>query len=98
MSHLISDMGGELGEFVEAHGIRQYFTASEAPWQNGRLVECNSGIWKVASMMNWAKKKLTLTRLDIRQPTGSSVEHTNCHRYFWVGCKVAIDGVARSLA
>ena len=38
MSHLISDIGGEfegeLGEFMEAHGIRQYFTAYEAPWQN----------------------------------------------------------------
>ena len=50
-NHLISDMGGEfegeLGEFTEAHGIRQYFTASEDPWQNG-LVERNGGIWKAA--------------------------------------------------
>ena len=34
-SHLISDRGGEfkgeLGEFMDAHGIRQYFMASEAP-------------------------------------------------------------------
>ena len=46
MSHLISDMGGEFegepGEFVEAHGIRQYFTASDAPWQNG-LVDRTGG-------------------------------------------------------
>ena len=52
MSYLISDTGGEferdLGEFVEAHDIRQYFTASEAPWQNG-LVERNGGIWKAAA-------------------------------------------------
>ena len=52
MSHLISDMGSEfgreLGEFMEAHGIRQYFTASEAPWQNG-LVERHGGIWKAAA-------------------------------------------------
>ena len=52
MSHLISDIGGEfegeLGEFMEAHGIRQYFTASEAPWQNGP-VERNGGIWKAAA-------------------------------------------------
>ena len=73
MSYLISDMGGEfegeLGEFMEAHGIRQYFTASEAPWQNG-LVERNGGIRKtikdvgargfvemrkLASMVGWAK-------------------------------------------
>ena len=99
MSHLISDMGGEFEgefcEFMEAHGIRQYFTASEAPWQNG-LVERNGGIWKaaarktikdvgargfvelrrLASMVNWAKKTLALTRLDIHQPNGSSVEDT----------------------
>ena len=52
MSHLISDMGGEfegeLGEFMEVHGIRQYYTASEAPWQNG-LVERNGGIRKAAA-------------------------------------------------
>ena len=52
MSHLISDMGGEfegeLGEFMEALGIRQYFTAFEAPWQNG-LVERNGGIWRAAA-------------------------------------------------
>ena len=52
MSHLISDVGcefeGELGEFMEAHGIRQYFTASEGPWQNG-LVERNGGIWKATA-------------------------------------------------
>ena len=51
MSHVISDMGGEfegeLGEFMEAHAIRQNFTASEAP-QNG-LVERNGGIWKAAA-------------------------------------------------
>ena len=39
---------GELGEFVEAHGIRQYFTASETVWQNG-LVERNGGLWKAAA-------------------------------------------------
>ena len=52
MSHLISDMGsefeGELGEFKEAHCIRQYFTAAEATWQNGP-VERYGGIWKVAA-------------------------------------------------
>ena len=32
----------------EAHGIRQYFTASEAPWQNG-LVERNGGFWKAVA-------------------------------------------------
>ena len=52
MSHLISDMEGEfeaeLGEFMEAHGTRQYFTASEALWQNG-LVERSGGIWKAAA-------------------------------------------------
>ena len=36
-------MGGEF----EGELIRQYFTASEAPWQNG-LVERNGGIWKAA--------------------------------------------------
>ena len=50
MSHLISDMRGEfegeLGEFMEADGIRQYFMASGAP--NG-LVERNGGIWKAAA-------------------------------------------------
>ena len=54
VNHLISDIGGEfegeLGEFMEAHGIRQYFTSSEAPWQNG-LVERNCGIWKAAARM-----------------------------------------------
>ena len=39
---------GEFGEFMKAHGIRQYFTASEALWQNG-LVERNGGIWKAAA-------------------------------------------------
>ena len=39
---------GELGEFMEAHGIRQYLTASEALWQNG-LVERNGAIWKAAA-------------------------------------------------
>ena len=39
---------GELGDFIEAHGIRQYFTASEGPWQNG-LAERNGGIWKAAA-------------------------------------------------
>ena len=52
MNHLISDMegdvDGELSEFMDAHGIRQYFTASEAPWQNG-LVERNGGIWRAAA-------------------------------------------------
>ena len=52
MSHLISDMGGEfegeLGECMDGHGIRQYFKASEGPWQNGR-VERNGGIWKAAA-------------------------------------------------
>ena len=52
MKHLISDMGGEfegeLGECIEAYGIRQYHTASEAPWQNER-VERNDGIWKAAA-------------------------------------------------
>ena len=33
---------------MDAHGIRQYFTAPEAPWQNG-LVERNGGIWKAAA-------------------------------------------------
>ena len=51
-SHLISDMGGEfegeLGELEEAHCIRQYFTASEATWQNGP-VERDGGIWKAAA-------------------------------------------------
>ena len=32
---------GELGELIEAHGIRHQFTASEAPWQNG-LERCRS--------------------------------------------------------
>ena len=49
---MISDMGSEfeggLGELMEAHGIRQYFTASQAPWQNG-LVERNGGIWKATA-------------------------------------------------
>ena len=52
MNHLISDIGGKfegaLGEFAEAHGIRQYFTATEALWQNG-LVERDGGIWKAAA-------------------------------------------------
>ena len=52
VSHLISGKGGEfegeLREFMEAHGIRQYFTGSEAPWQNG-LVERNGGFWKAAA-------------------------------------------------
>ena len=52
MSHRISYMGGQFGgelcEFMEAHCIRQYFTASEAPWQNG-FVERNGGIWKAAA-------------------------------------------------
>ena len=39
---------GELGEFMEAHDIRQYFEASEAPWQKG-LVERNGGTWKAAA-------------------------------------------------
>ena len=97
MSHLISDMGGEfegeLGECMEAHGIRQNSKASEASWQKG-LVKRNGGIWKaaarktikdvgargfvemrrLASMMNWAKKTPTFTRLDIRPPNGSSVD------------------------
>ena len=52
MSHLISDVGfefdGEFSEFMNAYGIRQYFTASEAPRQSG-LVERNGGIWKAAA-------------------------------------------------
>ena len=52
VSHLISDMGGEfegeLGEFMEAHGIRKYVLPSEAPWQNG-LVEFTGGTWKAAA-------------------------------------------------
>ena len=52
MNHLTSDMGGEfegeLCDFMGAHVVRQYFTASEAPWQNG-LVERNGGIWKAAA-------------------------------------------------
>ena len=72
MSHLISDIRGEfeggLGEFMDAHNIRQ------SPWQNG-LVERIGGIWnaaarkatkdvgargfvemrRLASMVNWAK-------------------------------------------
>ena len=39
---------GELGEFLEAHDSRQYFTASEAPWQNGPF-ERIGGIWKAAA-------------------------------------------------
>ena len=34
--------------YTEAHGIRQYFTASEAPWQNGH-VERHGGVWKAAA-------------------------------------------------
>ena len=49
MSHLISDMEGEieeeLGEFVELHSVRHYFTASEVLWQIGP-VERNGRIWK----------------------------------------------------
>ena len=52
MGHLISDVGvefdGEFIEFMKAYGIRQYFTASEAPRQSG-LVERNGGIWKAAA-------------------------------------------------
>ena len=52
LNHLISDIGGEsegeLGELMEAHGIRQYFKAAEAPWQNG-LGKRNSGIWQAAA-------------------------------------------------
>ena len=33
---------------MEAHCVRQYFTASAASWQNG-LVERNGGIWKAAA-------------------------------------------------
>ena len=33
---------------MEAHDIRQYFTASEALWQNG-LVERSGGIWNAAA-------------------------------------------------
>ena len=96
MSHLISE--GELCEFVEAHGIRQCFTASEGPWQNG-LVERNGGIRKAAarktikdvgarSFVNWAKTP-ALSRLNFRQPKGSSVEKTNCQGHFWMRSKVA---------
>ena len=52
MGSIMSDFGGEfeaeLGEFMEAHGIRQHFTAAEAPWQNG-LVERAGGVWKAAA-------------------------------------------------
>ena len=108
MNHLISDMGvefeGELGEFMEAHGIRQYFTASEAPWQN-RLVERNCGIGKVAArkaikdvgvrgfveirrLWRTGQGTATSTRLDTRVPNGSSVEDTNCRGRFWMRSKV----------
>ena len=51
-NHIISDMCGdfeiELGEIIDTQGVRQHFTAAEAPWQNG-LVERNEGIWKGAA-------------------------------------------------
>ena len=69
MSHLVSDMGGEfegeLGELMEAHGIRQRFTASEAPWQRG-LVGAMAGSGK---QLQGKQSKMS----------GSSVEDTNCH-------------------
>ena len=65
MSHLISDMGGEfegeLGEFMEAHDIRPYFAASEAPWQKG-LVERNGGTWKAAARKNNQRYRSTRFR------------------------------------
>ena len=48
ISGVRGEFEGELGEFMEAHGIRHCFTAPEAPWQNG-LVERNCGIWKAAA-------------------------------------------------
>ena len=43
---------------------------------------------RLASRVNWAKTH-TLTRLDIRQPNGSSVEDTHCHGHFWMRSKAA---------
>ena len=108
-SHESPDLGrggafeGELGEIVEAHGIRQYLTASEAPWQNG-LVERNGGIWKAAARTTikdaGARGFVEMRRLasmvnwvknprmNLRQPNGSSVEDTTCHGRFWMRCKV----------
>ena len=40
--------GGELGNLMEARGLRQHCTAAQAPWQNG-LVESCGGIWKCAA-------------------------------------------------
>ena len=39
---------------------------------------------RLASMGELGKKTLALTRLDIRQPTGSSIEDTNCHGHCWM--------------
>ena len=43
-----SEFEGELGECMGTHGNGPYFTASEAPWQNGQ-VERNGGTWKAAA-------------------------------------------------
>ena len=52
IGQLISDMAGEfdgeLGEFTDAHGIRQCFSAAGATWQYG-LVQRNGGIWRGAA-------------------------------------------------
>ena len=106
MNDLISDVGGEfkgeLGEFVEAHGIRQYFTRCG----NG-LIERNGGIGKaaarkairdvgarsfvevqrLASMVNWAKK----ARI---KPSGHSLmchwsQDSSCRGRFWMKSRVA---------
>ena len=62
LSHQISNMEGEfkreLCVCMETHGIRQYFTASEAPWQNG-LVQLGSKMferevsWKCEDSPPW---------------------------------------------
>ena len=82
MSHLISDMGGEfegeLGEFMEAHGIRQYFTASDAPWQNG-LVEGNGGIWKAAASKTIKDVGNAKTRLH-----GELCKKNRPHQLVWM--------------
>ena len=67
-SHLIADMGsefeGKLGEFTEAHGILQHFTASEAAVTGKQLQGKQSkGVGArgfvemrlAASMVDWAK-------------------------------------------
>ena len=71
MSHLISDMEGEfegdLGEFTDAHGTRQYFTASGAPLQN-ELVERNGGIWKAAARIRGNAKTRLHGELGKKRP------------------------------